>query len=130
MAIILLILMRPFFCSEFDLEIVQTLFCACPLPLMDCSLSVDRLHAMHTNLPSPHRPHPPPPSPLVLTPCPLTRRTSNHTDDMQMACPSLADAMPQVRGVLTAVIPTSHIHTQHRIFSPLSLYGLSLAWPC
>jgi len=29
---------EPIFCSEFYLEMVQTLFCVCPL---DCSLSVD-----------------------------------------------------------------------------------------
>ena len=106
-AIILLTLIRPFFCSEFYLE-VQTLFCACPLPLTDCSLSIDHLHAAYAMLPSPHQPHPPPPSPLALTPCPLTYCTSNYADDMQMAW--------QVRSASTAVIPTSHICTQHQIF--------------
>jgi len=130
MAIILLTLMRPFFCLEFYLEIVQTLFCACPLPLMDCSLSVDHLHATHANPPSPHRPHPPLPSPSVSTPCPLTCCTSNHADDPQMACPSPANATPQVHGTSTAVIPTSHICTQHRIFPPSLPYGLLLVWPC
>jgi len=39
MAIILLTLMRPFFCLEFYLEIVQTLFCACPLTVASAALT-------------------------------------------------------------------------------------------
>jgi len=91
------------FCLEFYLEMVQTLFCACPLY---CSLSVDHMCATITchaaiSLSSS--------SPPVSTPRPLTCHTSKYpADNMQMAHPSPANATSQVHTASTSVIPTSH----------------------
>jgi len=106
------------FCSEFYLEMVQTLFCAC---LLYCSLSVDHTCATIAHYAAISSSSSSPP---VSTPCPHTRHTSKYpADDTQVAHPSPADATSQVHTASTSVIPMSHTRraTHLRRWAGLSL---------